>query len=75
MNYEQKAELQDSNKARMYEEKKKELKEIKESINFIESSYPHLHIDLHRDQFKKGDADMLQYLYKKYYKIKELKDE
>ena len=75
MRYEQKAELQDSNKARMYEEKKKELKEIKESINFIESSYPNLHIDLHRDQFKKGDADMLQYLYKKYYKIKELKDE
>ena len=66
MRYEQKAELQDSNKARMYEEKKKELKEIKESINFIESSYPNLHIDLHRDQFKKGDADMLQYLYKKF---------
>ena len=26
MNYEQKAELQDSNKARMYEEKKKQIK-------------------------------------------------
>ena len=59
----------------MSSEKKKEIKEIKESINFIESSYPNLHIDLHRDQFKKGDADMLQYLYKKYYKIKEIKDE
>ena len=64
MRYEQKAELQDSNKARTYEEKKKELKEIKESINFIESSYPNLHIDLHRDQFKKGDADFLEHLYR-----------
>ena len=30
MKYEQKAELQDSNKARMYEEKKMEKKEIKQ---------------------------------------------
>ena len=48
----------------MSSEKKKEIKEIKESINFIESSYPNLHIDLHRDQFKKGDADFLEHLYR-----------
>jgi len=57
----------------MSSEKKKQ--DIQQQIHDIESQYPNLHIDLHRDQFKKGDVDMLQYLYKKYYKIKELKDE
>jgi hypothetical protein len=38
--------------------------EIKKIINFIESGYPGLHFDLHRDQFKKGDADFLEHLYR-----------
>ena len=37
MRYEQKAELQDSNKARIYEEKKKEIKQIKNSPNHYET--------------------------------------
>ncbi len=38
--------------------------EIKKIIDFIELGYPGLHFDLHRDQFKKGDADFLEHLYR-----------
>ena len=37
--------------------------EIKQKIYEIESNYPNLHIDLHRDQFKSGDVDKLYLLY------------
>ena len=37
---------------------------IKKQINEIESQYPYLHIDLHRDQFKSGDVNKLFKLYK-----------
>jgi hypothetical protein len=39
MKYEQKAELQDSNKARMYEEKKIEKKEIRKELQSILKDY------------------------------------
>ena len=37
---------------------------IKKQINEIESQYPYLHIDLHRDQFKSSDVNKLFKLYK-----------
>jgi len=37
---------------------------IKKQINEIESQYPYLHTDLHRDQFKSGDVNKLFKLYK-----------
>jgi len=39
MRYEQKAELQDSNKARIYEEKKMEKKEIRKELQSILKDY------------------------------------
>mgnify|MGYP003139979529 CR=1 FL=1 len=36
---------------------------IQQQIYEIESQYPNLHIDLHRDQFKSGDVDKLHLLY------------
>ena len=39
MRYEEKAELQDSNKARMYEEKKMEKKEIRKELQSILKDY------------------------------------
>ena len=44
MRYEQKAELQDSNKARMYKEKKMEKKEIRKELQSILKDY-HYHSD------------------------------
>jgi hypothetical protein len=37
--------------------------EIQKQINEIESKYPNLHIDLHRDKFESGDVDKLHSLY------------
>tara|TARA_R100001163_G_C4996984_1_gene147550 strand:- start:280 stop:453 length:174 start_codon:yes stop_codon:yes gene_type:complete len=45
--------------------------EIQQQIHDIESQYPNLHVDLHRDQFRKGDIDMLDKLYKKLNELKE----
>tara|TARA_R100000995_G_scaffold69642_1_gene38199 strand:+ start:233 stop:532 length:300 start_codon:yes stop_codon:yes gene_type:complete len=39
--------------------------DIQQQIHDIESQYPNLHIDLHRDQFKSGDVKKLFELYKK----------
>jgi len=38
---------------------------IQKQINDIENRYPHLHIDLHRDQFDPLDVAKLSKLYKK----------
>ena len=38
--------------------------EIQQQIYEIESQYPNLHIDLHRDQFSYGDVKELCRLYK-----------
>ncbi len=47
------------------ERKKTMTKEqIQEKINEIESQYPNLHIDLHRDQYYHGDVNKLCKLYK-----------
>ena len=45
--------------------------EKQQQIHDIESQYPNLHVDLHRDQFRKGDIDMLDKLYKKLNELKE----
>ena len=37
----------------------KKEEEIKQKIYEIESQYPNLHIDLHRDKFKSNDVDEL----------------
>ena len=45
--------------------------EIQQQLHDIESQYPKLHVDLHRDQFRKGDFEMLDKLYKKLNELKE----
>ena len=42
--------------------------------NNIESKYPNLHIDLHRDQFKSGDVDELEKLYCQLEEVKKYGD-
>ena len=64
-----KAHLQDSNKARMYEDKKK--KKIEDDIWEIENQYPYLHFDRDRHKFNKSDVNELNKLYSKLRKIKE----
>ena len=64
-----KAHLQDSNKARMYEDKKK--KKIEDDIWEIENQYPYLHFDRDRHKFNKADVNELNKLYSKLRKIKE----
>ena len=63
------AHLQDSNKARMYEDKKK--KKIEDDIWEIENQYPYLHFDRDRHKFNKADVNELNKLYSKLRKIKE----
>ena len=64
-----KAHLQDSNKAKMYEDKKK--KKIEDDIWEIENQYPYLHFDRDRHKFNKADVNELNKLYSKLRKIKE----
>ena len=64
-----KAHQQDSNKARMYEDKKK--KKIEDDIWEIENQYPYLHFDRDRHKFNKADVNELNKLYSKLRKIKE----
>ena len=47
---------------------------IQQQIYEIESQYPNLHIDLHRDQFKSGDVDKLHLLYNQLEEVKEYGD-
>ena len=47
--------------------------EIKQKIYEIESHYPNLHIDLHRDQFKSGDVNKLYLLYNQLEEVKKYK--
>ena len=64
-----KAHLQDSNKSKMYEDKKK--KKIEDDIWEIENQYPYLHFDRDRHKFNKADVNELNKLYSKLRKIKE----
>ena len=48
--------------------------EIQQQIYEIESQYPNLHIDLHRDQFKSGDVDKLHLLYNQLEEVKKYGD-
>jgi len=75
MNNEQelKAHLQDSNKAKMYENKKK--KKIEDDIWEIENQYPYLHFDRDRHKFNKSDVNELNKLYSKLKKIEHKKKE
>jgi len=56
----------------MSSEKKKQ--DIQQQIHDIESQYPNLHIDLHRDQFKSGDVDKLHLLYNQLEEVKKYGD-
>jgi hypothetical protein len=47
--------------------------EIQEEIWEIEREYPNLHIDLHRDHFKKSDVDKLYLLYNQLEKVKKIR--
>ena len=47
--------------------------EIQEEIWEIEREYPNLHIDLHRDSFKKSDVDKLHLLYNQLEEVKKKK--
>lgn len=54
----------------IFSDKKKSTKgdtmdKIQKQIDDIENRYPHLHIDLHRDQFDPLDVAKLNKLYKK----------
>ncbi len=60
-----------------YKERKETMtkqEEIQQQINNIESKYPNLHIDLHRDQFKSGDVDELEKLYCQLEEVKKYGD-
>ena len=48
--------------------------EIRKQIYDIESQYPNLHIDLHRDKFKSDDVDELLTLYNQLEEIKKYGD-
>lgn len=50
-------------------ELEKEHEKLKEKIYEIENNYPDLHIDLHREKFKKEDINKLEKLYKKLNKL------
>ena len=63
-----KAHLQDSNKQKLYEDKKK--KKIEDDIWEIENQYPYLHFDRDRHKFNKSDVNELNKLYSKLRKIK-----
>ena len=52
----------------------KKEEEIKQKIYEIESKYPDLHIDLHRDKFKSDDVDELELLYSQLEEIKKYGD-
>ena len=68
MKYEQKAEIQDNNKAKMYKDKKK--KKIEDDILEIQNQYPYLDFDRDRHKFNKTDVNKLNKLYSKLRKIK-----
>ena len=68
MKYEQKAEIQDNNKAKMYKDKKK--KKIEDDIWEIQNQYPYLDFDRDRHKFNKSDVNELNKLYSKLRKIK-----
>tara|TARA_R100000654_G_scaffold18407_1_gene38409 strand:- start:261 stop:506 length:246 start_codon:yes stop_codon:yes gene_type:complete len=48
--------------------------EIRKQIYDIESQYPNLHIDLHRDKFKSDDVDELLILYNQLEEVKKYGD-
>ena len=72
MKYEQKAEIQDNNKAKMYKDKKK--KKIEDDIWEIQNQYPYLDFDRDRHKFNKTDVNKLNKLYSKLRKIKKRDD-
>ena len=48
--------------------------DIQQQIHDIESRYPNLHIDLHRDKFKSDDVDKLLILYNQLEEVKKYGD-